>query len=149
MPDFWDHVKAKGAGLLSAVAAVESVDGAAVAGFGSHQRVQITAEVVAAVGGAVADTLDLFVDRSADGVVWTNVVHFTQILGNAPAKRFLATLDHATTTPGVAVLDYSADAAAAAVRPLVLGDYLRARAVIVVDSDPDAEWEFSIVAHGE
>lgn len=82
---------------------------------------------VTAGATAAGDTLDVYVDTSLDGgTTWINIIHFTQVLGNAAVKTFAATVARgggqvATTT------DVSADAASGVVRPNILGDMLRAR----------------------
>jgi hypothetical protein len=62
------------------------------------------------------DTLDVFVDLSLDTVTWFNGIHFTQMLGNGGAKTFVASI--CFPTAGVANIDVTSDAAAAATRNL-------------------------------
>jgi hypothetical protein len=46
---------------------------------------------VTAAATEVDDTLDVFVQASPDGgTTWDDVAHFTQVLGNGGAKKFLA-----------------------------------------------------------
>lgn len=82
---------------------------------------------VTAGATAAGDTLDVYVDTTADGgTTWINAIHFPQVLGNAAVKTFAATVARgggqvATTT------DVTTDAAAGTVRPNLLGDMLRVR----------------------
>lgn len=53
----------------------------------------IAAEVllsVTAAATAAGDTLDVYVQAAVDGTSWDDVIHFTQVLGNGGAKKFLA-----------------------------------------------------------
>ena len=46
---------------------------------------------VTAAGSVAGDTLDVYIQASADnGTTWDDFVHFTQVLGNGGAKKFLA-----------------------------------------------------------
>ena len=158
MGDFWDPMKAVFSSQSAVLAPSTVVDGDpvtgdAVAGFAFRRLVQITLEVTPADGDS-DDKLDVYVDRSVDGAVWTNAVHFPQVLGDGGAKRYLATLDHTTTTAAATTLDYSGDAAANVVRPLVQGDQLRVRLVPtfpveVPADDPAPSFTASVVAIGE
>lgn len=47
--------------------------------------------VVSAAATEAADTLDVYVQSSADdGATWDDFIHFTQVLGNGGAKKFKA-----------------------------------------------------------
>ncbi len=71
----------------------------------------VAAEVllnVTAAAAAVGDTLDVYVQGSVDGgTTWDDVIHFTQVLGNGGAKKFLARWQGliASTTPLAAPQD--------------------------------------------
>lgn len=90
----------------------------------------------------VDDTLNLFIQTKIDGTNWVDVVHFTEMLGNGNAKRFVAKIAVDT-----AQAEFEAGAAlgAAAVRHL-FGDAWRARWVIVDPTGSDASFTFSITA---
>src|SRR6266496_1561427 len=46
---------------------------------------------VTAAASAVGDTLDVYIQASSDGgTTYDDFVHFTQVLGNGGAKKFLA-----------------------------------------------------------
>ena len=45
---------------------------------------------VSAAATEVDDTLDVTVQTMIDGTNWIDVVHFTQVLGNGGAKRYIA-----------------------------------------------------------
>jgi len=47
---------------------------------------------VSAAATEAGDTLDVYIQSSADGgTTWNDFIHFTQVLGNGGAKKFLAT----------------------------------------------------------
>lgn len=77
---------------------------------------------------AAGDTLNVFIDVLVNSF-WINAVHFTERIGTDGAVREYAVLD--TTTPGVAVVVATADAAAAAVRPTLFGSQIRGRWTLV------------------
>jgi len=79
---------------------------------------------------AVGDTLDVYIDTSTDGgTTWVNVGHFTQVLGNGGAKKFVMALN--SSNPGAsAVTDVTSDAAAGATRQYGVADRIRSRSVI-------------------
>lgn len=85
---------------------------------------------VSAAATGAGDTLDVFVDTSADGgTTWHNVGHFTQVLGNGGAKKFVMALR--SDNPGAtAVVDATSDLAAGATRQYGINDRLRSRSVI-------------------
>lgn len=72
--------------------AVRTVSGTAtVPGFdwSSVRRASLLLNVTAA-GVGVGDTLDVFLQSAIDGVTWDDFAHFTQVLGNGGAKKFIA-----------------------------------------------------------
>ncbi len=93
-----------------------------------ESAIQLTVSAAATLAG---DTLDVYIDTSADGgVTWYNVGHFTQVLGNGGAKKFIMALR--SDNPGAsAVSDVTADAAAGATRQFGIGDRLRYRGIEV------------------
>lgn len=94
-----------------------------------------------AAAADVGDTLDVFVQTKLDGTNWVDVVHFTQILGNGGAKRYIAKI-----AAGDALTEFEngTSLGAAAVRNL-LGDEWRVRWAIV-DGDANASFTFSVTA---
>lgn len=150
--DFWDGIMPKDAVLYASDALDDDDTGEALGGFARHKYLQVTLEVTGCEGGATADKLDVLVDRSVDGALWTNALHFPQVDGDASFPlRYVMALDRETpdSTPMTDSLDYSADLAENLARPVVAGGYLRARADVTIDSTPDPEWSFSVVVHGE
>lgn len=112
--------------------------------------VAVVALKVTAAATEAGDTLDVFVDTSFDGgATWHNVVHFPQVLGNTAigtGKTYTATLAPAASA-GTATTDTSADAAAGAVRPTLLGDQLRVRWTIVdAVTTGNASFTFGVTA---
>lgn len=108
------------------------------------RRAMIINPILASATDA-GDTLDVYVDVSPDGgVTWVNAVHFTQQAGNGAARTQIAVLD--TSNPGTSVVTVTSDAAAAAVRPSVFGNALRARWV-VADANANASHTFAVTAY--
>jgi len=85
---------------------------------------------VTAAATDVGDLLDVYVQTKIDGTNWLDVQHFTQVLGNGGAKRYVAKV-----ASGAAVTEFENGAAlgAAAKRDLI-GDDWRVRWVIVDDA---------------
>jgi hypothetical protein len=133
--------------LLASAArtATAGTNGTAVAGFGRFRRLVLLLDVTAAAKDT-GDTLDVYVDGSLDNLTWFNVAHFTQVLGDGGAKKFVAVVD--PSNPGTSVVDASSDASAGAVRPAVFAPYLRARWVLV-DADGDGGFTFSVTGYGQ
>lgn len=94
------------------------------------------------------DTLDVYIDVSADGINWFNSTHFTQILGNGSAAKIAAKVtkggDFADPD---AVLAITADATAGVVRQLGIMQYMRYRSVIVDASTDDASFTYSLTGY--
>ena len=95
---------------------------------------------VSAAATDAADTLDVTVQTMIDGTNWVDVIHFTQVLGNGGAKRFVAKLMADTAE----ALFSDAVIAAGTVRHL-LGDEWRIN-YVQVDGDADASFTFSVKA---
>lgn len=112
---------------------------------GERSRFLVLLDVTAAATDA-NDTLDVFVDVLApDGLTWLNAIHFTQCVGSGGAKKYFAVLD--PSAPGTSVIDATADAAAAAVRPALFGPQLRGRYTVVDPGAGVASFTFSLRAY--
>jgi len=147
MSDFWDFMQPKGGNLLNETALATDKTGSTLAGV-VQGLAQVALVCTACAGGVAGDKLDVYVDRSADGVSWINVAHFPQIAGDAAAKKYVAYLDHQhLATPATTCADLSADVAVNTVRPAVQGGYWRARADLTIVGTP--AWAFSVGVHGE
>lgn len=87
---------------------------------------------VTAAAAAVGDTLDVFVQTLTAAGIWVDVVHFTQVLGNGGAKRFVAKIlagaSEAMFAPTTALN-------AGSVRNII-GDLFRMRCDVVSSSAP-------------
>ena len=93
---------------------------------------------------AVADTLDVYIDVSPDGgTTWINVGHFTQVLGNGGAKKYVMAL-RADNPGATAVFDVTSDANAGATRQIGIADRIRYRGVTVEDTGVD--FTYSVTA---
>ena len=99
---------------------------------------------VTAAATAVDDTLDVYVQTLIDGTNWIDVVHFTQVLGNGGAKRYIAKI-----SASLALTEFEVGTAlgAAAVRNLI-GSQWRARWAITDADDDNASFTFSVKANG-
>lgn len=103
---------------------------------------------VTAAGTDAGDTLDVYVDVSPDdGTTWLNAIHFTQVLGNGGAKKFVATLNTGDLQNDPdAVLDATSDASAGVVRNIGCFDCIRYRGV-VVDGDANGGFTYTLTAN--
>lgn len=91
-------------GLLLASAA-RTASGNALAALGQlaqFRRCLLLLDVTAAAA-AVGDLLDVYVQKNvgldAATAIWTDFVHFTQVLGNGGAKQFVAEITTDGQTP--------------------------------------------------
>lgn len=124
-------------------AAVANVLSEALTGLSGFKRLELLLNVTAAATAA-GDLLDVFVDSSPDGgTTWVNIVHFTQVLGNGGAKKFVAIVDEGVTDE----FDATSDLAAGATPRPFIGDRLRVRHT-VVDAGADANAVFTFTVTG-
>ena len=130
--------------LAAAAARTEGANGTAVFIGGERRRFIVICAISASATDA-GDTLDVYVDFSLDGTTWYNAAHFTQQAGNGAARTEYAVLD--PTNPGTSVINVTADAAAAAVRPALFGPYMRARWAIADSGDANSSHTFSVIAY--
>lgn len=131
--------------LAASAARTASASEAAVHVGGLWRRAELVFDVTASATDA-GDTLDVYVDISPDsGTTWVNAVHFAQQAGNGAAKTEIAILD--PSNPGVATINVTADAAAGAVRPSVIGRTFRARSVLVDGGGANTSHTFSVKAY--
>jgi hypothetical protein len=81
--------------LVTSAARTSSDNSDALTSFvskGSGLRCAVFQLVVSAAATDAGDTLDVYVQHSPDdGTTWDDFVHFTQVLGNGGAKKFIAT----------------------------------------------------------
>lgn len=127
--------------VLASAAQTETGQGGSVR---LAERVDALAFVldVTAAATAVDDTLDVYIQTKLDGTNWLDVAHFTQVLGNGGAKRYVAKLTAALAT---AEFENGSALGEAAVRNL-LGDEWRARWDITDAGTDDASFTFSVSA---
>jgi len=97
---------------------------------------------VTAAATDAGDKLDVYVQTKIDGTNWVDVVHFTQVLGNGGAKRYVAKI---VADAALAEFENGSALGAAAIRGL-LGDEWRCRWVVVDAGTDNASWTFSVVA---
>lgn len=82
---------------------------------------------VTAAAAASGDTMDVTVQTLMDGTNWIDVCHFTQLLGNGGAKRYLAKI---SATEPQAMFEVATALTAGNVRHLI-GDRWRVQTVLV------------------
>jgi len=92
----------------------------------------------------VDDTCNVYIDMLVGVSTWVNVVHFTQVLGNAAD----ASAEYASLMPSadVVTLDVSTNAGSGVIRPHVFGSEIRVRWVIVDPTGADASFTFGVQA---
>ena len=97
-----------------------------------------------AVAADVDDTLDVYVDTSFDGgATWVNIGHFTQILGNGGAKKFIMAFK-ANPITGSNSVPFGANQSASAALQIGFGDQIRYRGVTVDPSGADLAITYSV-----
>ncbi len=99
---------------------------------------------VTAAATDAGDTLDVYVQHSSDGgTTYDDFIHFTQVLGNGGAKKFVA--HWVGTIAPTSALHAPADAAlAAGVNQGPIGDTLRVKWVIVDAGTANVSFTFSV-----
>ncbi len=98
---------------------------------------------VTAAAKDVGDTLNVYVQESPDGSIWTDRVSFNQVLGNGGAEQFLAYLN-CELAPTTAVLaPQDAALAAASLIPGPIAPTIRAKFVIGKDADVPEDQSFT------
>lgn len=100
---------------------------------------------VTAAATAVGDTLDVYLQKnvSIPGTpIWTDFVHFTQVLGNGGAKQFVAEITQEDITSGLHVVQDAAMTAGVNGGPW--GDMWRVKWVI---AGATPSFTFSLYAH--
>ena len=128
--------------LAATTTAADAIDtaGPAVRLPGMVNGMAFTLDVTAAATDA-ADTLDVYVQTMLDGANWVDVVHFTQVLGNGGALRYISKI---VAQIGQAEFEVGTALGAAGIRNL-LGDEWRVR-YVQADADKDASFTFSVTA---
>lgn len=112
--------------LASGAITATSTGTTAISADGSKYDAVVFQLDVTAAATAVGDTLDMFVQTTVDGTNWLDIAHFTQVLGNGGAKRFIGKV---TRDVSETMYETGTALAAAAVRN-VLGNQYRTRYVI-------------------
>ena len=94
---------------------------------------------VTAAATDIIDTLDVSVQTLIDGTNWTQICHFTQVLGNGGAKRHIGVINSHVVQ---AMWESSAALAAGSVRH-VMGNQLRVE-YVTVDADANSAFTFTV-----
>lgn len=140
MPPIGSKILAESVTLLASAARTATNAGAASDRMPPAAGYAFMLDVTAAATDT-ADTLDVFV-QTLIGDDWIDVVHFTQVLGDGGAKRYISKL-----LAGAELTEFETGSAlaAAAVRHLC-GDQWRVRYDVVDSGDADQSFTFSVVA---
>ena len=103
---------------------------------------------VSAAATEVGDTLDVYVQSSPDGgTTWDDFIHFTQVLGNGGAKKYLASWAQWITAESE--MKAPADAAlAAGVLQGPVSSTWRVKWVVVDAGTANASFTFSVTMSG-
>lgn len=102
-----------------------------------------TLDVTAAATDA-GDTLDVYLDTSFDGgVSFVNIGHFTQVLGNGGAKKYIMSFK-ANPVAASNSVSFTTDQSASAALQIGFGDRFRYRAAGVNTSTVDNSFTFSL-----
>lgn len=132
--------------LVASAARTESGDSGSLTPFRSDRgiRAMVFLLTVSAAATESGDTLDVYVQHSPDdGTTWDDFIHFTQVLGNGGAKKFIATW-YRDVTPE-SELKAPADASlAAGVLQGPISPTLRVKWVVVDASTDNASFTFSV-----
>ena len=128
--------------LLASAARTETGTGDAQA-LDGFEAIVFQLEVTAAAT-ATADTLDVYVQTTVDGSTWLDAIHFTQVVGDGGAKRYISKV-----SASLALTEYETGTSlgAAAVRH-IFGSQWRVRWAIVDDGTDNASFTFSVKANG-
>ena len=108
-----------------------------------YHQLQALLDVTAAADGS-NDTLDVYLDTSPDGgLTWLNIGHFTQVLGDGGAKKFVMAVG--ADNPGTsAVTDVTSSANAGATRQFGFNDRFRYRATSAVTGTASFTWSLKV-----
>lgn len=105
----------------------------------------VVADLTAAATDAT-DTLDIYIDTSFDGgATFVNIGHFTQMLGNGGAKKFIMSFKSNPIAAANCVA-FGTDQAASAALQIGFGDRIRYRTVAVDASTQNASFTYSLKA---
>lgn len=129
--------------LHSAGAVTAGANDTAVTGTGPYTHAEFLLNVTAAAAVA-GDTLNVFVDASPDGgTTWVNVVHFTELVGDGGAKKYVAAIHSAANLTDV---DVTSDLAAHDAPRSYLGNALRCRYAVVDGGAHGQSFNFVLTA---
>lgn len=136
---------ASAARVGATVSNVDTAYGSAVriANIGKPIHALIVQLDLTAAAADAGDKLDVAIQTTVDGTNWTDVIAFTQALGNGGAKRFIAKID---TTLAQAIIENATALTAGNVRNLI-GESLRVKYAITNDADATVDSSFTFAVH--
>lgn len=106
-----------------------------------HRAVEVVLDVTAGQTEA-GDTLDVFVQAFVNGA-WIDVIHFTQVVGNAADKTFVAKI---CGDEPQAMFETGSALAAGSVRHLLSGRYRVRWDIVDVATTGNVSFTFSVAA---
>ncbi len=102
---------------------------------------------VSAAATEVGDTLDVYIQHSVDdGVTYDDFIHFTQVLGNGGAKKFVARWNPIGAAPEAELAAPQDATMSAGVLQQPIGPNLRIKWAITDASTDNASFTFGVAA---
>ena len=133
--------------LVASAARTASGDSGALTPFGSKLssvKAAVFQLLVSAAATEAGDLLDVYIQHSPDdGTTWDDFVHFTQVLGNGGAKKFIATWQR-DVSPTTALKPPADASLAAGVQQGPVSPTWRVKWVIVDASTQNASFTFKV-----
>lgn len=127
------------------IATATTENGTAVKLDRKYSELVVVLNVTAAATDA-NDTLDVYVDTSFDGgTSWVNIGHFTQVVGNGGAKKFIMSFKANPITASNSV-PFGTDQAAGAALQIGFGDRIRYRGVTVDPTGANMSFTYAVDA---
>lgn len=99
---------------------------------------------VTAAATDVGDTLDVYVQQTYDGTNYTDLAHFTQVLGNGGAKKYIAEWFRDLTPESEMRAPADASMAAGVLQGGKIGTAIRVKWVIVDAGTANVSFTFSV-----
>lgn len=129
--------------LLASRTETSTGNGESVSAVGQYGTAVFQLTVTAAAT-EVGDLLDVFVQTRIDPNNWIDIVHFTTVLGNGGAKRYVAKINAGEPQ---AMFENSAALASGSVRNILGGEFRVRWVVVDVTTTGNQSFTFSVVAN--
>lgn len=133
--------------LVASAARTASGNSGALTPFSRSPKAVVFLLTVSAAATDASDTLDVYIQHSPDGgTTYDDFVHFTQVLGNGGAKKYIATWFR-DITPESDMKAPADTALAAGVLQGPIGSTLRVKWVVVDSGNADQSFTFKVEAN--